>query len=76
MTKMDTKVKLNIWFFKDGFGVMKTSEWQEKAFKDAYAAIEWCRRNYQKIGCINEYRTFGQPISHFDVMSAIDGVSN
>ena len=71
---MNKKVKLKVWFFKDGFGIMKPNEWQKKSFKDGYAAMEWCRRNSAKIGCLNDFRTFGEPISHFDVLGAINGV--
>lgn len=70
------KITMNVWFFKDGFGIMKPDEWQKKTFKDTNDAIVWCRRNYKKIGCLNDYRTFGQPISHFDVMDAIRGLRN
>ena len=61
------KIKLNIMF---------NYNWQEKSFKDLESAIMWCKRNYKNISCINDFRTFGQPISHFDVMMAIDGVQN
>ena len=64
-------VKLNV-----KYGEFMHSEWQVKTFRDEYVAMEWCRRNYKKIQCINDYRTFYQPISHFDVMSAIEGVCN
>jgi len=52
------------------------TEWQDKSFKDENAAIEWCRRNYAKIACVNDYRTFFQQVSHFEIMDAIRGVIN
>ncbi len=58
------------------YGEFMHSEWQTKSFNDEFAAMEWCRKNYNKIQCINDYRTFYQPISHFDVKSAIEGVCN
>lgn len=58
------------------YGELFNTEWQEKSFKDEITAIGWCRRNYKKIGCINDYRTNFQPISHFDIMDAIRGVQN
>ncbi len=56
--------------------VMYDTTWQDKSFKDERSCMEWCRRNYAKIGCINDYRTFFRPISHFDIMDAIRGISN
>lgn len=58
------------------YGELFNSSWQTKSFKDETAAIEWCRRNAAKIGCINDYRTFFRPVSHFEVMDAIRGVAN
>lgn len=58
------------------YGTLGSCTWQEKSFKDEMAAIEWCRKNYKKIGCINEYRTGFKEISHYDVMDAINGVAN
>lgn len=58
------------------FGELFNTEWQTKSFEDETKAIEWCRRNYKKIGCINNYRTGFQPISHFDIMDAIKGKEN
>jgi hypothetical protein len=52
---------------------MQPSEWQEKTFKDEMTCIEWCRRNHSKIGAINEYRTFGEPVFLFEIMDAIRG---
>ena len=62
--------------FKVLFGRMFETEWQDKSFKDEIKAIEWCRKNYSKIGCINDYRTGFQPISHFEIMDAINGKAN
>ena len=58
------------------FGKPFEMSWQEKSFKDENAAIEWCRRNSSKIGCINNYRTVFQNISHFEIMDALRGVEN
>ena len=58
------------------FGELGNCTWQDKTFKDETACIEWCRRNYQKIGCINDYRTGFKPISHFEIIDAIKGVKN
>lgn len=58
------------------YGEWFNTTWQNKSFKDEMACIEWCRRNYAKIGCINDYRTCFEPISHFDVMNALRGVIN
>lgn len=52
------------------------TEWQNKTFNDETSCIEWCRKNSEKIGCINDYRTGFQPISHFEIMDAINGKSN
>ena len=58
------------------YGELFNTQWQEKSFKDETAAIEWCRRNYKKIGCINDYRTGFKAISHFEIMDALRGVAN
>ncbi len=58
------------------FSQLFNSEWQDKSFKDENAAMEWCRRNSAKIGCINDYRTGFKPISHFEIMDAIRGKAN
>ena len=58
------------------YGKGADSSWQEKSFKDDMAAIEWCRRNYEKIVMINDYRTFNQQISHFEIMDALRGIEN
>ena len=63
------KIKISV-----DFGTLGSSTWQDKSFKDIESAIMWCRKNYQKIWCINDFRTFGQPISHWDVMDALHGV--
>ena len=72
---MNSKIKVCIWYFPEGFGLMKPNEYQDKTFQNAYALMEWCRRNYQKIGAINDYRTFGQQMSHYDIMDAINGMT-
>lgn len=38
---------------------------QEKVFEDKDSCIVWCRRNQDKIHSLNNFRTFGEPISHF-----------
>ena len=58
------------------YGKSFDSEWQDKTFQDETKAIEWCRKNYAKIACINDYRTVYQPISHFEIMDAIRGKAN
>lgn len=58
------------------YGKPFETTWQEKSFKDKNACVEWCRRNSEKIGCINNYRTGFRPISHYDVEDAIRGVDN
>ena len=68
-------VKLTVEFYPEGFGIRKKHSWQTKTFADELSAIEWCRKNYLKIGVINNYRTLGLPISHFDIIDAIRGVS-
>lgn len=55
------------------YGSLFDSEWQTKTFKDETSCMEWCRRNSEKIACINDYRTKFQPISHFEIMDAING---
>lgn len=70
------KVKITVNFYPEGFGIMKPNSFQEKTFQDETSCMEWCRKNYAKIGMINDYRTFGCAISHFDIMDAIRGVSN
>lgn len=57
------------------YGQPFNMSWQDKSFKDETAAIEWCKRNYEKIGCINDYRTGFQQISQFGVMDALKGVT-
>lgn len=58
------------------FGELFNSTWQYKSFKTETDAVIWCKRNHQKIWYINDYRTFGQPVSGFDVLSAIKGYEN
>ena len=50
------------------FGTLFNTTWQDKTFKDENSCVEWCRKNSAKIGCINDYRTGFQPISHFDII--------
>lgn len=64
-------LKIKVDYYPNGFGLMQPSEWQEKTFKDEMTCIEWCRRNHSKIGAINEYRTFGEPVFLFEIMDAI-----
>ena len=58
------------------YGEIMNTSWQKKSFKDEVSAIEWCRRNYKNIGCINNYRTNFQPISHYEIIDAIRGIEN
>ena len=69
------KVKINVEFYPNGFGLGKNHQWQKKTFADELSAIEWCRQNYKKIGVINDYRTLGRPVSHFEIMDAFRGVT-
>jgi hypothetical protein len=68
--KNQKKVKLKILY-----GKLFDSEWQDKTFSTEMDAVEWCRRNYEKIFCINDYRTSGQLLPHFEILDAINGVS-
>ena len=43
------------------------STWQDKSFKTEIDAVEWCRRNYTKIWCINDCYTRGQLLHHVDI---------
>ena len=74
MSKL-ANIKLTVWFFPNGFGVMKPNSYQEKTFKNFESLVTWCRNNYQKIGALNDWRTFGQSINHFDIMAALEGKS-
>lgn len=58
------------------YGSLFDTEWQNKTFKDEASCIKWCRKNSEKIACINEYRTGFQPIGYFEIMAAINGKSN
>lgn len=58
------------------YGTFFNTEWQKKKFKDEISAMEWCRRHFENIGCINNYRTGFQPISHFEIMDALRGKEN
>ena len=65
-------MKIKVLFGDDIF----SATWQNKTFKDNMSAVEWCRRNFAKIWQINEYRTFGTTLSHFEIMDAIQGLFN
>lgn len=58
------------------YGTPLDTKWQDKTFKNETSCIEWCRRNSGKICCINDYRTFFEPIGLFEIMDAIRGISN
>ena len=58
------------------YGNLFNTEWQTKTFKDEMSAMEWCRRNATKIGCINDYRTGFKLIPHFEILDAINGKEN
>ena len=75
MAKNNNKIKVTIWYFPEGFGIMKPNSYQEKTFPDFDRLMIWVKKNYANIGAINDYRTFGQPIPHFEVMAALNGVS-
>ena len=47
---------------------------QEKVFENERSCLAWCQKNYAKIFSINNYRTFGEPIAHYDFIYAINGV--
>lgn len=70
------KVKICVEFYPKGFSLLGEYSIQEKSFVDEIKCIEWCRRNHEKIGCINNYRTSGRHVSHFEIMDAIRGVEN
>ncbi len=58
------------------YGELFNTTWQVKKFKDEISCVEWCRKHYKNIGCINDYRTGFEEISHFDIMDALRGVAN
>ena len=60
-----------IEFYPDGFGLMKPHSLQKKSFANSQKLIEWCMKNYEKIGMVNYHRTLGQPISRFELLCAI-----
>lgn len=64
-------IKINVLY-----GKLFDAEWQKKTFKDETSCMEWCRKNSENIGCINDYRTGYRPIGHFEIMDAINGKSN
>lgn len=71
----NNSVKVTVVFYKSEdrlgpFGLLKDPE--EKSFKSVDDCIAWCRRNAKKIFSINDKRTFGQPVSHFDILDAIN----
>ena len=63
-------MKIKVLFGNDLF----SATWQDKTFKDEMSAMEWCRRNFAKIWKINDYRTLGQAVSHFELTDAFRGV--
>ena len=44
---------------------------QDKSFKDEISCIEWCRKNHENIMSINGHYTFGELLSHFDIMDIL-----
>lgn len=54
-------------------------EWKErgnfqtKTFKDQTACMQWCRVNCENIYSINGITTYGQRLSHFDIMDCLSG---
>lgn len=47
---------------------------QKKKFKDEMSAIEWIRKHYKNVTAINGYFTWGEKVSHFEIMDALKGV--
>lgn len=46
---------------------------QVKKFNDMDKALQWCRSHYKNILWINDYCTYGEPVSHFILMDMIRG---
>lgn len=74
-----SKVKVTIVFYENEEHKLNPmlrlfKDPQEKTFDDMDSCIMWCRRNYKKIFSINDYRTCGEAVSHFEIMDAIRGV--
>lgn len=70
------KIKLTVEYYPDGVSTGGAHSQQEKTFENDAAAIEWCRRNYRSINKINNYKTRGMRVSHWDLMDAINGEEN
>lgn len=51
-------------------------ETQKKKFKTVADCIMWCRKNFIHIFAINNYRTLNMPVTHFEVIDAINGFEN
>ena len=58
------------------YGTLGACTWQEKSFRNETIAIEWCRRNAEKIGCINNYRTSFKLLTPFEIVDALRGRQN
>lgn len=46
---------------------------QTKNFKDETAAMEWIRKNCENIVSINDTPTYGEVLSHFEIMDCLKG---
>ena len=65
---MANKIECNICW---GKGIIN-SEWQKKVFNDTDSAITFCRKHYNSIQWINGFKTNGEPVSHFDILRALE----
>lgn len=48
---------------------------QTKKFKDETAAIEWIRKNCEKIVSINGIATYGVELTHFEIVDCLHGIT-
>ncbi len=70
------KMKVTVKFYPEGFGIMKPNSYQEKSFKTETDFIIWYDKNYAKIGCVNDYRTLGNKVTHMELLAALNGQCN
>ncbi len=49
-------------------------EEQLKTFKDEESAMEWCRRNYEKIVAINGIITDGKLVNHYELKNIFNNL--
>ena len=76
---MNNKIKIMVVFYKRDDKMLDFengtfTEPQEKTFNDIDSCFSWCMKNHAKLFSINDFRTFGESISHFDIMDAINGM--